>query len=206
MPQTLRENRLISVKQNSQHLHVCFWAKRRQRHAWSLLGCSTGRPPPGLGPPSWCCPGQGASPTQVAVPAAAAFSCLLASLFLFLPLQESKPEQCLVGKGHSTGEQASPLGMAPRYSMGSRVWIPGRCGSQGGVWGHQRSRAGVPGQPESQPWLCLNSVTWSSLCCLVYTVETGGGGGVLGLESLAKGMSIVRHAWVACRPCHGAWP
>ncbi|XP_058524252.1 phosphatidate phosphatase LPIN1 isoform X1 [Ochotona princeps] len=28
--------------------------------------------------------------------------------------EESKPEQCLVGKGHSTGEQPSPLGMAPR--------------------------------------------------------------------------------------------
>lgn len=37
-----------------------------------------------------------------------------------LALQESKPEQCLAGKSHSTGEQPSQLSMATRYGTSPR--------------------------------------------------------------------------------------
>lgn len=36
--------------------------------------------------------------------------------------QESKPEQCLPGKGHTTGEQPAQLGLAPRYGGRVSFW------------------------------------------------------------------------------------
>lgn len=109
MPQTLMENRVIFVKNVSQLNCRRRLSKgiTRTCHPWGwgvLLGKALG-PCPGL---------QGA---LQGIPASLRWFPFAVSMILCrLLLQESKPEQCLAGKSHSTGEQPSQLGMATRYS------------------------------------------------------------------------------------------
>lgn len=79
-------------------------------------------------------------------------------ILCLLLLQESKPEQCLAGKSHSTGEQPSQLGMATRYSATSPwgVAAPFRVYGQGTDADsvHRIARALDPDGPGLQTWLC----------------------------------------------------
>lgn len=106
VPQTLKENRLISV-QNISQLNCILLSKGVTGPClpWGL--CFWGRQ---LGP---CCRLWGAHRETPAV-----VQVLLCGVPLTprLLLQENKPEQCLAGKSHNTGEQPSQLSMAARYS------------------------------------------------------------------------------------------
>lgn len=117
-------------------------------------GDGIGGPVPGLGEPVMgprqCCAGP-----SFGYPVT--LSCLL--------LQESKPEQCLAGKSHSTGEQPSALSTATRYGASPRGLLRPLSASQGmarACWvlmGFTK----YTGRPGLQAWLCVCSTTWSHL-------------------------------------------
>ena len=109
MPQTLMENRLIFVKNVSQLDCRRQLSKGITRTLPSLgVGCAIGE---GMG----ALPGL-REPLREHLLSRRWFPFAASMILCCLLLQESKPEQCLAGKSHSTGEQPSQLGMATRYS------------------------------------------------------------------------------------------
>lgn len=165
VPQTLKENRLISV-QNISQLNCILLSQGVTGPClpWGL--CFWGRQ---LGP---CCRLWGAhretpAIVQVLLCGTPLTPCLL---------QESKPEQCLAGKSHNTGEQPSQLSMATRYSASppgvrqllsvSKVMAQTRQMPTGFTEQHSPgTHVHLGGRPGFQPWLChllndLEHLTW----------------------------------------------